>query len=171
MKPKSIKYQLHCFLEKGRHPYFILNHLKTEELSKYPYIVQFYEVLGNKTIDEVYKSRGKNRLATAYGYSYLDSIAYRLCSGSLLDYEFMYKIQNKSEVLTGLSLIDNIERLQVTEYTYGRFFKMHKDPFSESIKSVIPVHPNNEPTVKQHGDRLATLLYYVRVNNIIFRNI
>ncbi len=96
-QPKSIKHQLHCFLEKRRHPYFILNHLKTEELSKYPYIVQFYEVLGNKTIDEVYKSRtGPPRLTTAYGYAYLDSVAHRSCSGSLLDYELDIRIYKHS---------------------------------------------------------------------------
>lgn len=138
--------------------------MKTEELSRSPYIVQFYDVLGNKTIENVYKSRGTANLATTYGLRYVESVAYRSCSGSVLDYEFMYKIQNKSELLTGLRLTDNIERLQATEYTYGRFFKMHTDPFSKPIKSVIPVDPNNEPTIEQHGDRLATLLYYVCVN-------
>lgn len=162
IQPQHIKSQLHCFLEKRRHPYFILNHLKIEQLSKYPYIVQLYEVLGNDTIDELYKVRGELRISTVHRNRNVESIEYRSSAGSLTTKNFTYKIQNKSEVLTGLLLSDLSEGIQTVEYTYGRLYKVHADPFTKPL-----VFGDNSDTsfmdehIQKFGDRMATLLYYV----------
>ncbi len=168
MQPLYVKSQLNCFLEKRRHPYFILNHLKTEQLSKYPYIVQLYDVLGNDTIDELYKVRGELRISTVHRNRNVESIEYRSSAGSLTTENFTYKIQNRSEMLTGLLLHDFCEGIQTVEYTYGRLYKVHADPFSKPAG----VNNDNDTSLDEHiekyGDRMATLLYYVSVKSDFF---
>ncbi|CAL8090460.1 unnamed protein product [Orchesella dallaii] len=137
-QPIEIRSKMKCYLERKRHPYFILNPVKVEQLSEHPYIVQMYDVLGNKTIEEHYNvRRGFMKLSEVTGS---DDLKARLkhrtsASGSLPDCELSDRINKKSEMLTGLLLDDTtLEGLQVAEYTYGRFYSPHVDPDILSFK-------------------------------------
>lgn len=115
-----------CFLDRKKHPYFILNPLKTEMLSEYPYIVQFYDVLGEDTIQEMYTSRGTLKVSTVGGSQLggLD-LGSRTSAGTLLSDEYEDKIRAKTELLTGLHL--EYEVVQNVEYVYGRMYQSHRD--------------------------------------------
>ncbi|ODM92555.1 Prolyl 4-hydroxylase subunit alpha-1 [Orchesella cincta] len=152
-QPMEIRSKMKCFFERKLHPYFILNPVKVEQLSEYPYIVQMYDVLNSKDIEEHYEVRRPfMQLAGVVGITDVRLLTkYRTsASGSLPKNPFTDRIHKKSEMLTGLTLETDSEGLQVGEYTYGRYFGPHKDPLNNS-KLVDNIA----------GERLATLLYYL----------
>ncbi|ODM89752.1 Prolyl 4-hydroxylase subunit alpha-1 [Orchesella cincta] len=154
-QPIEIRSKMKCFFERQLHPYFILNPLKVEQLSEYPLILQLYDVLNSKDIEEHYDVR--RPFMQIAGFLNVTDVRlvtrYRTAAGgSLPSVPFTERIHKKSEMLTGLALGKEYDGLLVAEYTYGRYYSPHKDPLSAS---------QTVNDIDIAGERLATLLYYL----------
>ncbi|CAL8090463.1 unnamed protein product [Orchesella dallaii] len=133
-QPQHIKATLYCFLQRNFHPYFVLNPVKVEQLSHSPYIVQMYDILGNETMNQLYKVRGEMILVGVAAATHaVDILPFRSSSGAALkdDDEFTIKIRRLTERVTGLVFANVYEQLQTVEYTYGRYYGYHSDVISK----------------------------------------
>lgn len=127
-QPIEIKSRLRCHLESKRHPYFILNPLKTEVLSEYPLVIQFYDVIGNDIIEEVTKMRDKLELSTInIGAARFLDLSSRSSAGAVLSEDTSEKIRFRSGMITGLVADVPDESIQTVEYVYGRALRVHSD--------------------------------------------
>lgn len=100
-----------------------------ETLSEYPYVVQFYDIMGNDTIEEVITTRddpqlSSIRLNAAKGLK----LDIRSSAGSILPEEIGEKIRQKAKIMTGLVADEPLEAIQIVEYVYGRKYGVHSDP-------------------------------------------
>ncbi len=131
--PEVIK-SLKCYYEQYRHPYLYVNPVKVEQLSDTPPILQFYEVLGNSTIDYVKSFREVLINAkTLYGGSSqflsFEAIASTYARRNMQDYVYKNYAQfgKIMEYLIGLKIRDVAGPLLWAEYTYGRMVGVHTD--------------------------------------------
>lgn len=127
-QPSKIKSRLCCHLDRKRHPYFILNPLKMEILSESPILIQFYDVLGNGTIEKILQMSGELRLASLLVNSRRTyDLTAKTSAGTVLSEEISVKIRQKSSMITEL-IMDEVDAvIQTVEYVYGRMLRTHSD--------------------------------------------
>lgn len=127
-QPIALKSRLKCYIERKAHPYFILNPVKTEQLSEYPYIIQMYDVLGDETMQELQRLRGSMQVSPVVTATHdlMRTIQKRSSVGFLIRQNLTDKVNKKSEMLSGLHISAKYdEGLQLIEYTYGRLYSHH----------------------------------------------
>ncbi len=126
----AMQTKLKCFIERKRHPYLYINPVKTEHLSESPPIYQFYDIIGNNTIETL--KRLHSPLVKPSRFAGLNNIKkltkMRTSVGTELQSGRIPKsVYNLAEMVSGLKIINSSESSQYAEYKYGRFHNYHKD--------------------------------------------
>lgn len=130
-QPEHIKSHLKCYLDRAKHPYFVLIPLKTEQLSLHPMLLQFYDILGPEIIANLFNSREEVVLSPVItGTDKSKILLARSATGSFSrDEEALEKVRIKGEMMTGMILRKELRasKAKLMEYTYGRHYAVHRD--------------------------------------------
>lgn len=130
LRPLEMENNLKCYYENTKHPFLYINPVKVEILSEDPVIYQFYEVLGNKTI-ELLKEQNRHlvKLSEVVGMEGVEDVSvFRTSAGIGMEFDDTPRIiYTLAEYLSGLKIWNNSEYTQFVEYTYGRFYSNHGD--------------------------------------------
>ncbi len=132
---------LHCYMDNWRHPYLYVNPMKVEQLSLNPLILQYYEIITNKTIDSVVSEVGPH-VTTLKLYFDDDSFAYGSVplsvsnSGNMgINFGNVSKATHKlTEILSGLTIWNGPNHNRYREHVYGRHLNQHNDGVDISHK-------------------------------------
>jgi hypothetical protein len=136
------KSKLYCWYERKKDLAWLINPLKVEVYSWEPFLVQFYDVIGNKTIDFLKESaipiihrattlRSQNDNDTAFNYESM----YRTSSSTSM-YEFRSDLQPLDRMIGRITqlAVSNVgdpafasEQWQVSSYAFGGEFGPHND--------------------------------------------
>lgn len=131
-----MRVKLTCYYEHKQHPYLRIAPVKTEVLSKSPPILQFYEILSNRTIERI-KDLSLQKLVLSEivrndEFEYL--VKYRTSVGTYLNDRMVPEFSKMSEIVSGLKVVSKFEGPQVVEYVYGRYYNHHTDAVFEHYR-------------------------------------
>ncbi|ODM95923.1 Prolyl 4-hydroxylase subunit alpha-2, partial [Orchesella cincta] len=159
--------RLNCWFEK-KQPLNIISPLKVEMLNRQPSVLQFYDLLSEKTSGKIVESaRSTLGRSQVYAKSHPDSKMIsqsRTSTSTWLKDDRSSKLKEimmvyrKIEAYTGLNIIENgaSEDLQVSCYGIAGHFNPHLDTIFNSVERK---HLNKEEL--HRGDRYATLMFYL----------
>ena len=147
------KSKLCCKFESKSH-FSKLSPFKVEEVHLDPLIVVYHEVVSNDEI-EVLKKIAKPRFELPKeSLSLSTDRTFKIAWLDDESHEIVSRLSKRVEHMTGLS-VETAENLQIQQYSMGGFYKSHFY-FDENLKT------HND------GDRVATVLFYVSFNFLIF---
>uniref|UniRef100_T1IP32 procollagen-proline 4-dioxygenase n=1 Tax=Strigamia maritima TaxID=126957 RepID=T1IP32_STRMM len=124
--------QLFCRYINNRHPFFFLQPLKEEEMSKVPRIVVYHDLMSDleiKRIQQLASPRLRRATVQNYKSGELEVANYRISKSSWLRADedpVVAQVNERIQFLTGLEM-ETAEELQVVNYGIGGHYEPHFD--------------------------------------------
>lgn len=115
--------KLKCYLEQKRNPFLYINPVKVEQLSETPLVYQYYEMIGNKTI-ELLKQRYSSRVKPLKNAGLSGEIIPHWSTGGFKAFhpqEIPPEVFDLAEAVSGIKIRGDKEILLYVEYTTGRY--------------------------------------------------
>ncbi len=134
LQSTKLQSTLHCFIDNRKHPYLYINPMKVEQLSINPLILQFYEIMSNKTMQEIVRQVGPHVTTLnlwfddknfAYG-----SVPVGVTNSARMGFNFgnvSKTTQKLTSIMSGLTVWDGPNHNRYGEHVYGRHFNLHND--------------------------------------------
>ncbi|XP_065202589.1 prolyl 4-hydroxylase subunit alpha-2-like [Planococcus citri] len=147
---------LKCKYNRENSAFLKLAPLKEEEVSHYPKVLLYHEVLYDSEI-ETLKAEATKKMQVALlvgaksNGTATRGFAYRISESAFLNNKFssLPQLTKRMEDISDLS-ISSSERWQVINYAPGGFYLLHSDYLSGKVSSV-----------KTSGNRMSTMLFYL----------
>ncbi|CAL8139599.1 unnamed protein product [Orchesella dallaii] len=161
LQTEAEKSRLHCWLEKSKHPYFYIRPMQLELLNEDPYLVQIYNVIGDKLIEEI-RNKSISLLKRSSVVNFDDPTASTVSQVRTSSQTWIQSHECKNqgkyrnllnlvEKITGLHVIKDgsSEQLQVACYGTSHHYDEHLDAIQDPRRTI------------ELGERIATFMFYL----------